>query len=293
MIDCHFHYDTTILTCEGLLASMEESGVGKVALIPSLIPPFRLPAYAKYLLPLVRKGIHRRGGLLRRIVTGVYKNSVRKDGQVDLLGKRYPVIADPSNDDVQRALEAEPEKLVGYVFVNPAGSIDPVREIESRMGMQGWIGVKAHPFWHDYPVKELCDCAALCEEKAWVMLLHLGMNEMGDFKVLPENFPRLKIIYAHTGIPYAQSICEYARSKENVYVDISSSAYVDLRAAEQAIRLAGPEKCLFGTDGPYFHVADDRFDFDYFKRRFAPLSLSDSEREKIDGENFTALIQDI
>ncbi len=112
-------------------------------------------------------------------------------------------------------------------------------------------------------------------------------------KVLPENFPRLKIIYAHTGIPYAQSICEYARSKENVYVDISSSAYVDLRAAEQAIRLAGPEKCLFGTDGPYFHVADDRFDFDYFKRRFAPLSPSDSEREKIDGENFTALIQDI
>jgi predicted TIM-barrel fold metal-dependent hydrolase len=54
----------------------------------------------------------------------------------------------------------------------------------------------------------------------------------------------------------------------------------------RAVNLAGVDKCLFGTDGPYFHVEKDRFDFSFFLERFKSLGLKAEESKKIGKTNF-------
>jgi uncharacterized protein len=139
-------------------------------------------------------------------------------------------------------------------------------------------------------VAKLADAAALASEKGLHFLIHLGAGENGDFKLLPERFPKLKIIYAHAGIPYAAAVCAYAREKKNVYVDLSATDYVDGKTAAMAIRKAGAEKCLFGTDGPYFHVTGDRFDYEPSLKIIRGLGLSRKDLERVEKNNFLAII---
>lgn len=286
MFDCHFHLDESMVSLPGLLASMDAAGIEKTALIPSLCPPLELPPLAEFVLPLYLRAIHRTRGLLHRGAVALYKSQVKPDNLVNLMGREYEIKVQPRNDEVINAVRRYPERFVGYIFVNPVGPVDPLAEIERCLSTPGMIGVKAHPYWHNYALAYLRDVAALCAERGLPLLIHLGAEKNGDYKLLPEHFPALKIIYAHTGIPYSPLVCDYAREKKNVWVDLSSTSYVDLRAARAAIRRAGTDKCLFGTDGPYFHAAHDRFDFNPSLRILHDLHLMEEDRERVCRRNF-------
>ncbi len=124
------------------------------------------------------------------------------------------------------------------------------------------IGVKAHPFWHDYAIEKLDTAAAWCRDNGYPLLVHLGgKRDSGDFRRLPERYPGLKLLYAHAGIPYFKELWSYIRYKENVYVDLSSP-YLDEELVAKAVEFLGPEKCLYGTDGPY-QVRPRGPDYDY------------------------------
>jgi len=289
-IDCHYHHDASIVSTAGLLASMDAFGVERVALIGPLCPDLELPVIAQKASVALRKLIHRRGGLLHKAGLALYNNTVKGDGTVDLLGKRYEIKVQPRNDDVAEAVKAHPDRFWGWVCVNPAGPVEPVSEIERLMKVDGMVGVKAHPFWHEYPVADLSDAAALCQEVGWPMLIHLGSDSAGDYKALPEKFSKLNVIYAHAGIPYAPDVLDYAGEKDNAFVDLSSSGYVDAKIARDAIRRAGANKVLFGTDGPYFHHQDDRFDYGYFINRIEDLGLADADRDRVMGDNFREMV---
>jgi predicted TIM-barrel fold metal-dependent hydrolase len=289
VIDSHYHLDEAMVSLPGLLASMDAAGIARLALIPNLCPPLKLPRLAELAVPIFRRGIHGKG-LAHRAALFMYRNTVKDNGEVDLLGTRYEVKVQPRNDDVLEAVARHPQWFYGWVCVNPAGPVDPLSEVERCMKTPGMIGVKAHPFWHDYPVSLLNGVAALCEQKGWPMLVHLGVKHNGDFRLLPESFPALKIVYAHAGIPYSRDICAYARGRDNVFVDLSSSSYVGLDAARHALQSAGPGKLLFGTDGPYFHARDDRFDFRPFFDMISELHLADADRERIMSRNFLNII---
>ncbi len=289
VIDSHYHLDEAMVSLPGLLASMDAAGIAKMALIPNLCPPLELPRAAEFAMPLFRRGIHGKG-LAHRIALIMYRSSVKDNGEVDLLGARYEVKVQPRNDDVLEAVARHPRRFYGWVFVNPAGPVDPVPETLRCMKTPGMIGVKAHPFWHDYPVSLLKDTAALCAEKGWPMLVHLGVKENGEFRILPETFPGLKIVYAHAGIPYSRDVCAFARGRDNVFVDLSSSSYVGLEAARHALKSAGAQKLLFGSDGPYFHARDDRFDFRPFLDMVAALDLSAADNVRVMGRNFLDII---
>jgi predicted TIM-barrel fold metal-dependent hydrolase len=288
VIDSHFHLDEAMVSLPGLLASMDAAGISRMALIPNLCPPLDLPRAADFVMPLFRRAVHGKG-LAHKIGLMVYQNTVKDNHEVDLLGARYEVKVQPRNDDVVEALTNHAGRFYGWVFVNPVGPVDPLPEIERCMKTPGMIGVKAHPFWHDYEVTLLKDVAALCAEKGWPMLVHLGAEEKGDFRLLPEAFPNLKIVYAHAGIPYAREVWAYAREKKNVYADLSSSSYVGLETARHALRAAGADKLLFGSDGPYFHAKDDRFDFRPFLDLISSLHLVDADRDRIMSGNFLEL----
>jgi predicted TIM-barrel fold metal-dependent hydrolase len=113
-----------------------------------------------------------------------------------------------------------------------------------------------------------------------------GDRESGDYRYLPERHPRLRIIYAHAAVPYFREVWNYAREKENIFVDLSSLVYTDQGVLSSVIETLGAEKCLYGTDGPYADATQRRM-----LDRIVQLSLSDNEREQILGRNFLELIK--
>ena len=215
----------------------------------------------------------------------VYRSTVTADGKFSAMGRTYPIYDTPDNGLVAAALRAHPDRFWGWVFVNPRAA-DPLAELERWGAEPGWIGVKAHPFWHRYPLSLLDDVAAYCVERDWPLLVHLGSDREGnDPRTLPDRHPRLKMVYAHAGVPFFRGAWAVARESDRVFVDLSNPLYVGEQVRLQAIHTLGAERCLYGTDGPYAHASQTRM-----LQAIDRLPLTDGEKERVLGRNFTDLI---
>jgi len=279
----HYHLEERLETVDRLLDQAEQHGIGRVALMAALGEPPQVVGVAatfaaigvKALMSTWRHGL----GLL------MYRSTVTADGKLWLPGRTYPIYDTPDNESVAQVMQAHPDKFYGWIFVNP-GAADPFSVLEKWAGQPGWIGVKSHPFWHRYPVAMLDDVAAFCSENSLPLLVHLGGNqERGDYRYLPERHPHLKVIYAHAGVPFYREVWEYAKSRDGVFVDLSSPVYVTEPVRLGVVRALGAEKCLHGTDDPYGHSGQGRM-----LQEILRLPLSDADKERILGGNFRAMI---
>ena len=54
---------------------------------------------------------------------------------------------------------------------------ESVEELPYYLNQPGFIGVKAHPFMHQYSIRALDPVAALCEEKGVPIIIHLSSKE--------------------------------------------------------------------------------------------------------------------
>jgi predicted TIM-barrel fold metal-dependent hydrolase len=283
IVDAHYHLEEEMETVEALLKQMEMHDVKRVALIPKMNEPFQLkpiPKKAGGLLPPLLMSRFRFLGLL------LYNSTVASDGKLSTLGIKYDLYHKPDNVYIHHVLQEYPDKFFGWIYVNPK-TMDPMDEVERWVGKQGWVGVKTHPFWHNYPIYMLDDVAAYCEEKNLPILMHLGGNrENGDYRFLPDRHPRLKIIYAHAATPYFREVWNYAKEKENVFFDLSSLVFTNQGVLSRVVGALDTERCLYGTDGPYAEATQRRM-----LDRILQLPLSDREREQILGRNFLELIE--
>jgi predicted TIM-barrel fold metal-dependent hydrolase len=283
--DAHYHLDPRLESVERLLAQMQAHGIGRVALIASPCDPLHVGKAGTALMRTMRRAL---AGGAPRVGRILYCCTVHRSGRVSFLSRSAAVYPEPDNDSVERALSAHPDKFVGWLFLNPTVKA-PVEEAERRFRNPGWIGVKAHPFWHRYPVQALDDVAALCQERGKPMLVHLGAGRRGDFRRLPERFPRLKLIYAHAGIPWYGALWEDAVRRENVFVDLSSP-YLDKALRHRALRALGASRCLYGSDGPYGYPAPDGgYDHGAILRQIRQAGLGAEDLDRVLGGNFKAI----
>ena len=292
IIDAHVHYEPEILPLPRILASMDKHGIDKAALIAAANEPFYLSGnwLENNLGKLMRNCLYRVNPLGRSLYEILLD---RKGNNIVLLGKKYALYTRPDNAPVARVVSENPERFMGWIFINPAAEEDPVAEVERWSAHPGMVGIKAVPFWHMYPVSELDGAAAWCREHGYPMLLHLGCREgSGDFRRLPERYPGLKIIYAHAGIPHFRKLWSYVKDKEGAYVDLSGPGYLDKKFIGEAVAFLGADKCLYGTDGPYGEQNPGE-DFDYGARKgwIETLPLSDSELERIFSGNFQSILE--
>ncbi len=291
MIDCHIHFDPSLITARDMIKSMDAFGIEKAALIAPLCPDLAPTILTRFGTPVFRSGITSNIGPVRRLMRKMYQGWVKPDNKVDVGGKEVAVMAQPDNSLVADALKQHEDRFLGWIFVNPQGPVLPVDEIERYAKTPGMIGVKAHPFWNNTSVSRLVDAAALCREKGLAMLIHMGTGQSGDFKLLPEKFPEVNFIYAHAGIPYQKAVWEYVRSKDNAYIDLSAPAYVDVKIATRALASAGADKCLFGSDGPYFHHENGQYDYGECLSILKATGLAKQEMEQVGGRNFLKVIR--
>jgi len=287
IIDMHYHLDENMEPMARLLAQMDKFHIDRIALVSQMVEPFHVQGFAEKLSNFVRvllTGFWYRLGLL------AYESTVTKSGKFSILGKTYNIDQLPDNKTVAAAVAAHPDRFYGWFFINPSKE-DSVAEMEKRLETKGWVGVKCHPFWHRYPVDLLDDAAALCSEKGIPLLIHIGgKKDNGDFRYLPERHPKLNIIYAHAGVPHYRRFWEYAKPKKNVFTDLSSP-YLNAPLRLAAMKAMGPEKCMYGTDGPFGYPADDGgYDHGAILEEIQQFPISTKEKEMISGQNFADLI---
>lgn len=125
----------------------------------------------------------------------------------------------------------------------------------------------------------------------------LSPERLTDLKIkkvenIKKNFPRLKIILAHSGrnLPFhAQGVKEVVlglRRYEDVYFDTSTIRCP--KAIEEMVEIVGSDRILFGSDYPYHKIAGEDI-YSLEKDTILKADISDAEKDDIFRKNFTRL----
>ncbi len=282
IIDCHYHLDPKLKPVDELLVEMDANGVDRVALMGKQIEP--MPDPSRLVVATMQYCLSHRP--LRRLIKPLVANFT-EDGAIKVPGGIHPIDSDPPNQPVFDAVREHPDRVLGWVFVNPRGELDPVGELERWAGLPGFVGVKAHPFWNRHTPLELAPVAERLVKLAKPMLIHCGFDAEGDFRSLLAEVPGLKLILAHAAFPEYKDAWPVIRDSPGVVVDLSQTSYVAPRMLRDVVDALGPDRCLYGTDGPYGLLPPR--EYGEIKRRIESAVADPGARRRILGENMVDL----
>jgi uncharacterized protein len=286
IIDCHAHFEPRMLDAAKVIAKMDQVGVDRIVMIPSMNDPF--PETPRRLLAVMRKMMNSTLG--RPLAEAAHRALLTPEGDLRLDGKVIPIYSRPDNASVARLVEAHPDRFLGWIFLNPRNNPAVIDELERWRSVRGMIGVKLHPHWHDYRTEILTPLLRRVDELRLPVLIHLGFRKRGDFRDLCARFPRTTFIAAHAGFPFYKDLWRYKNDYPNLHVDLSSP-YIDEALARAAVEAMGPERCLYGTDAPYgFHEADGTYDYGEIKGWVERMPVASARREGIFAGNFQAIL---
>lgn len=159
-----------------------------------------------------------------------------------------------ANAEVARIVAQHRPRLIGFAFVHPTRDAGRILEMVGRAVRHwGFRGIKVHGR-DAMPTREVCEVAR-------AFRLPLLVDVVGQAHVvdmLAPQYPDVDFIIPHLGSfsgdwrAHQQVIDQMARHA-NVHGDTSGVYRFDYLT--QAVRRAGPEKLLFGSDGPWLHPA--------------------------------------
>jgi predicted TIM-barrel fold metal-dependent hydrolase len=164
------------------------------------------------------------------------------------------------------AVQKYPDRFLGLAGVDPTEGMRGVRELERAVREYGFIGAHLYPHWFElapdharyYPFY------AKCVELDVPIQLQVGQSLVYD-KSFPRrsvgrpitldsvacDFPELKLIGIHIGIPWTEEMIAMAWKHENVF--IGSDAHAPRYWPQSFIHYIntyGQDKVIFGTDFP-------------------------------------------
>jgi predicted TIM-barrel fold metal-dependent hydrolase len=287
VIDAHAHLEARVLDVPAMLRKMDAARIDQVVLIPTMndvLPesPRALLAVARALL---RSPLH---GLVRRINDRMYT----PEGHLKLRGELVHIYGLPDNATVAQAIAAHPTRFLGWIFLNPARMADPLAELERWRAQPGFVGVKLHPHWHGWPIEAALPIARRCEELRLPILIHLGFGEKGRWGVLTAACPKLRLVFAHAGMPHWGRMWRDVAKNKHLHVDVSSP-YLSERVVRHAVAAVGPERALYGTDAPYgFPEADHSYDYGHIRGWVERLRVPAGKIDRILGDNVAELLGD-
>jgi predicted TIM-barrel fold metal-dependent hydrolase len=179
---------------------------------------------------------------------------------------------------VARAMEQYPKHFSGLIGIDPYTGMDGVRELERAVRELGFIGAHLYPHWFElapdhakyYPFY------AKCVELGVPIQMQVGQSmiyskeyrcrSVGQPITLDPvacDFPELKLIGIHVGIPWTREMIAMAWKHENVY--IGSDAHSPKYWPEEFVHYIntfGRDKVIFGTDFPVLDFVRTRKEID-------------------------------
>lgn len=214
-------------------------------------------------------------------------------------------------DEVAKYVELGLERIIGFGSVNPHLSEE---EVEARIGElkdRGFRGLKLLPTIQFFnPADERFDAIfRAAEREGLVVVIHSGcdpgpwedprLSENARPRFIGEvaaRHPSLRIVMAHMGSYSAmepglwfEEAMEVAEERHNVYLD--TAAVFSERLVKTAVRRAGEDRVLFGSDYPAIGGFCDRSSgMANCVRWAASLDLPLSAKKKLLGENASRLL---
>jgi len=157
-----------------------------------------------------------------------------------------------------------------------------VREmVREAVQEHGFVGIKVHR--NDARItREVCEAA----RDFGVPVLYDIVGEVSVLELLADQYPEVDFIIPHLG-SFADdwgaqlALIDHLVRHPNMYADTSGVRRFDL--LEQAVRRAGANKLLFGSDGPWLHPAAEL-------AKVRLLGLPPHEEALMLGGNFLRLI---
>lgn len=188
---------------------------------------------------------------------------------------------------------AAPERLTPFAHVLPEEGALALMALERAVSEMGFCGLKLH-------LGELPDGLAAEQVVATVEPL---LQKCGDLNVpclidakgmveviddLAETSPNCNLIVAHLGCSQGETLIDrfigLAATRHNVFLD-TSYVHQPWKIGD-AIRDAGAQKIVFGSDGPLIHPAIEL-------RKLEVLQLEPDDWEAVTGRNIQLLLHEI
>jgi len=170
------------------------------------------------------------------------------------------------NDTAFHAVPAVPG-LLQYVIVNPLQT-RTFEQARIMLKTPHCVGIKIHPEEHGYRIADEGDrLFDFFEEVQAPVMTHSGCpNSLPmDFVPFADRHPRVRLLLAHLGNGAGdkqradlQVRAVQAARHDNLWVDTSSARSILPGLVEWAVKELGPERLLFGSDTPLYHVAMQR-----------------------------------
>jgi uncharacterized protein len=187
-----------------------------------------------------------------------------------------------ANREVARIVASQPDLFYGFAFVHSARDRGRVAAmVAEAVTRYGFVGIKVHR--HDSPItREICDVA----RRFSLPVMYDVMGEISAIELLADEYSDVPFIIPHLG-SFADdwraqlALIDQLERHPNIYTDTSGVRRFDL--LDQAVRRAGAEKILFGSDGPWLHPGVEM-------AKVKALGMSPLEEEMVLGENFLQLI---
>ena len=173
----------------------------------------------------------------------------------------YPTIADPTpdqfraqNDQVLSVLPKWPDRLLGFVYLNPKHIDESLAEFDRcvkngpMVGVKLWIAQRCNSPEVDRIVERAHEVQALVFQHTWLKVMGNDPGESTplDFAELAKRHSGIPLVCGHTGGDWEQGLRAIA-PLQNVYADLAGSDPVD-GYTEMAVRTLGASRVLYGSD---------------------------------------------
>ena len=171
-----------------------------------------------------------------------------------IMGMEKPNAAIP-NHVVREAVEAHPDRLWGFVCLNPLEGDKAIDMLDEGVGW-GAKGVKLAPIVHRFPLRSEA-LAAVCE-RAGKEGLPVYSHVMPEpdvstqaFAGLAEQFKGTRFVLGHMGFgPADMDAIDLTAAHDNLWLETSLGNYLALKMALEKL---GPKKLIFGSEFPLAH----------------------------------------
>lgn len=160
------------------------------------------------------------------------------------------------NDDILQAVAAHPDRLFGFVYLNPKHTQTCLDELKRCVQDGPMVGIK---LWvaHRCSAPELNPIVERALELKIPIFQHTWLKTSGnlpgestpdDLAELARRFPTAPLICGHTGGNWERGL-RAIRDLPNVSIDLAGS---DPTAGfvEMAYREVGPDRIIYGSDAP-------------------------------------------
>ena len=207
---------------------------------------------------------------------------------------RMPESFEVPYERVHEVCSEHPKRFSGLAGIDPFRGMSGLKDLEQAVNEYGFVGAHLYPHWCELPPdhRKYYPYYAKCCELNIPIMMQVGHNLIySRNRRLPSvarpilldqvaiDFPELKLIGIHIGIPWTEEMISMCWKHENIYT--AGDAYAPKYWPKSFVHYAnsyGSHKVMFGTDWPV--ISPERA-----MTEIKSLGLRDVSRNKLLREN--------